>query len=58
MSKSRGSLCVFILRDRCWVVHMFVFVRMVKIKFLAQFPLDHFAHSVMSSLILFSVGIC
>ena len=29
------------------------FVRMLKFKFLAQFPVDHLAHPIMSSLILF-----
>ena len=44
-------VCV-ILQDRCLVVHT-LFVCMVKFKFLRQFPVDHFAHSVMSSLIFF-----
>ena len=35
-----------ILQDRFWVVHI-PFVRMVKIQFIAQFPVDHLAHSVM-----------
>ena len=44
-------LCL-IFQDGLWVVHI-PFVRMVKSKFLAQFLVDHFAHSVVSSLILF-----
>ena len=51
MSKSHWSLCVSFSRDICWVLHI-PFVHMVKFQFLAQFPVDHFAHSVMSSLIL------
>ena len=45
------SVCI-ILQDIYWVVHI-PFVRMVKFKFLAQFPVDHFAQPVESSLILF-----
>ena len=41
-----------ILQDRFWVVHM-PFVRIVKLKFLAQFPVDQLAHPVVSSLILY-----
>ena len=37
---------------RCWVLHI-PFVRMVKFQFLAQFPVDDLAYSVVSSLILF-----
>ena len=40
-----------ILSDRCWVVHL-PFFRIVKFKFLAQFPVDHLAHPVVSSLML------
>ena len=40
-----------VLLDSCWVVHV-PFLRMVKFKFLAQFPVDHFTHPVVSSLIL------
>ena len=40
-----------ILQDRFWVEHI-PLVRMVKFKFLAQFPVDHFAHPVVSCLIL------
>ena len=36
---------------RCWVVHI-PFVGMVKFKFLAQFPVDHLAYPVVSSLVL------
>ena len=41
-----------VLHDRCWVVHI-PFVRMVKFKLLAQFPVDHLAQPVVYSLILF-----
>ena len=49
LSKSNRSLFLILL-ERCWVVHI-PFVRMVKLKFLAQFLVDHLAHQVMSSLI-------
>ena len=49
MSKSHRSLCVSFFR--CWVVHI-PFVRMVKFQFLVHLPVDHLAHSVVSSLIL------
>ena len=49
MSKSQ-FVCV-IFYDRCWVVHI-PFVGMVKFKYLAHFPVDHLAHTVVSSLIL------
>ena len=39
-----------ILQDRFWVVSI-RFVRVVKLQFLAQFPVDHLAHPVVSSLI-------
>ena len=42
----------FILKDRYLVIHI-PFVRVVKFKILAQFPVDHLAHPVLSSLILF-----
>ena len=48
--KSHRILCV-ILSDRCWVVNI-TFVPMVKFQFLAQLPVDHIAHLVVSSLIL------
>ena len=48
-------MCVIFL-DGGWVVHI-PFVRMVKFKFLAHFPVDHLAHPIMSSLI-FLVLIC
>ena len=51
MSKSHMSLCL-ILQDRLWFVHI-PFVRMVKFKFLAQFPVDDISHPVVSSPILF-----
>ena len=44
-------VCV-ILQDRFWVVHI-PFVRMVKLQFLAQFPVDHLDAPVVPSLILF-----
>ena len=37
---------------RFWIVNI-PFVRLVKSKFLAQFPVDHLPHPVVSSLILF-----
>ena len=42
----------FILQDWFWVVHISS-VRMIRLQFLAQFPVDHFAHPVVSSLTLF-----
>ena len=45
-----------IFQDRCWVVHI-PFVCMVKFKFLAHLPVDHFADPIMSSHIP-SVLIC
>ena len=51
MSMSIRSLCVLLSRNRYWVVHI-PFVRMVKFKFLAHFPVDHLAHPVVSHLIL------
>ena len=41
-----------ILQDRFWMVHI-PFVRIVKLQILAQFPVDHLAHPVVPSLILF-----
>ena len=38
-----------ILQDWCWVVHI-PFVRVVKLKFLAQFAVDPFTHPIVSSL--------
>ena len=40
-----------IFLDRCWIVHI-PFVGMVKLKFLAHFPVDHFAQAVASSPVL------
>ena len=40
-----------ILQDRFWVVYI-PFVRMIKFKFLAQFPVDDLAHPVLSSLVI------
>ena len=45
------SLCVSYSWTICRVVHI-PFVRKLKFKFLTHLPLDHFAHPVMSSLIL------
>ena len=42
----------FIFEDRFWVVRIPP-VRMVKFQFLAQFPVDHLSHPVVSGLILF-----
>ena len=41
-----------IFLDKCWVLHI-PFVCMVKFKFLAHFPVDHLAHPVVFSLLLF-----
>ena len=41
-----------ILEDRFWVVQI-TFVHMVKYKLLAQFPMEHLAHPVVSNVILF-----
>ena len=41
-----------IFQDRFWVMHL-PFVPMMKSKFLAQFPVDHLSHPVVSSFILF-----
>ena len=41
-----------ILLDRFLFVHI-PFVRMIKLQFLTQFPMDHLAHPVVSSLLLF-----
>ena len=42
----------FILQNKFRVVHI-PFVRMVKLKFLAQFPVDYLVQPVVFSLILF-----
>ena len=61
LAEIRGSVCIskfpeelmhLILQDRFWVVHI-PFVRIVKRLFLQEFPVNHFAHQVVSSLILF-----
>ena len=49
MSKSQGSLCVSFSRKD---VHI-PFASIVKSKFLAQFPVDHIAHPIVSRFILF-----
>ena len=51
MSKSCKSLCV-IVENRCWVV-LIPFVHVFKLQFFALFPVDHLAHPVVPSLILF-----
>ena len=50
--KVTGNLMCLILQDRFWVVQI-PFGRMVKFQFLAQFPVDHLLHPVVSTLILF-----
>ena len=40
-----------ILHGICWVVHI-VFIRMVKSKFLAHFPVDHFANPGVINIII------
>ncbi len=40
------------LQDRFWIVHI-LFVRMVKIKFFAQFSVDNLANPVLPCLVLF-----
>ena len=49
--KISENLVRLIFQGGFWVVHI-PFVRMVKFKLLAQFPVDHLANPVMSSLIL------
>ena len=51
MSKIPEKFLCVILLDWCWVVHI-LFVHMVKLKFLAQFPMDLFTHLVVSTLIV------
>ena len=46
------GVCASHFPGRFWVVHI-LFVRMVKFQYIAQFPVDHLAHPVMSSLLLF-----
>ena len=48
---SKGFICVILL-DSCWVVHI-PFVRMVEFKLFAHLPVDHFAHPIVFSLVLF-----
>ena len=54
--KITKNLVCLIFLDGFWVMHI-PFVRLIKFKLLAQFPLDHLAHLVVSSLIL-SLLIC
>ena len=49
--KILGEFVRLILQDRFWVVHI-TFVRMVKLQFLAQFPVYQLAYPVVPSLIL------
>ena len=49
--KIRVEFVWVILQDRLWLVQI-AFVRMVIFKFLAQLPMDHCKHPVMSSLIV------
>ena len=51
ISKSQRSLCL-ILQDR-FLSCAYTICSIVKFKFLAQFPVDHFAHPVVPSLIFF-----
>ena len=41
-----------IFKDRRWVVHI-LFVGRVNFRFLAHFPVEHLAHPVVFSLVLF-----
>ena len=50
--KIPAEFMCLILQDRFWFVQI-LFVRKVKLKFLAPFPVDHFTHPVVSCLILF-----
>ena len=50
------ELASLILQDRFWVVHI-PFIRMVKFRLLAQFPVDHLTHPVVSSLKFFYVNL-
>ena len=52
VSKSQRSWCVSFSRGGFWAV-LTPLVLMVKFEILTQFPVDHLAHSVVSSLILF-----
>ena len=49
--KIPDNLVRLILQDRFWFVHI-LFLRVVQFQFLAQFPVDHLAHPVVSCLIL------
>ena len=50
--KIPNELVSLIFQSVFWVVHI-PFIHMDKFQFLAQFPMDHLAHPVVSSLILF-----
>ena len=53
ISKSQGSLCLsFSGKKKNRVAHVPLFC-MVKFQFFAEFPVDHFSHSVLSSFIFF-----
>ena len=47
ISKYKRILCL-ILQNGFWVMHLTV-VRMIKFQFLAQFQMDHFPHTVVST---------
>ena len=47
----QGEFVRLILQDRFWIVHI-PFVRVVKFKFLAQFPGDHHAYQIVSIIII------
>ena len=49
ISKSHRILCISFSRSGFWVVHI-LFVRMVKFKLLAQFPVNHLPRPVVSHL--------
>ena len=53
---SKSQLVHLILQEEFWVMHI-PFVRMVKFKLLAQFPVDHLPRSVVSRLIPFCANL-
>ena len=52
--KIQNNLECLIFKDGFWVAHI-PFVRMVKPKFLARFPMNYLPHKVVSSLILLAL---
>ena len=50
--KIPNNFVCLIIQEGFWIVHI-PLVRMVKFQFLAQFPVDHLLHPVVSNLILF-----